>query len=1487
MSPCNLVDITSRYCQVTDQITALKQDLLSQRDRGYEMNCIRLLAISTICVVLVQVAVVVSRRIPVCFNRIVVLVLERNTLRRRSNRVRTSRITAVLLLASICMTATPLQTAVAAAPGQDEQIPVSFGDTKYEVMEGQSVEIAVGLDSAPSSSRTVTLTTSLSNGALTADFSLNTTTLTFDSVTISQTITFTAADDEDDDDGEIVTISWTELSGGLVDGVNVSAEVLIIDDDMPFDISEFDLTWTTPSQDSWGSMPIGNGDIGINVWVEENDNLQFIIGKTDAYDANATLLKLGKVNVEFDPNPFRSGYTTFSQHLDVGSGKIKITGTAPVAGGDPITVDLEVWVDANNPSIRVTGTSNTDVDVTVSFETWRTGNANRELTGRELPQMYKNEAESNTNTTVSFLRIFRERDTVVSGLPDRVIWYYRNTWSRFSWVNEFQNLSGWSGADPLLNRTFGAAILGAGMTRSSDTAIVANDITSVDVSIYPYTAQTADINTWRSGLQASIGAVTAKNAESRASAHVEWWDSFWKRHWIKVSSADSSETVATNQISQNYALIRAMLAGSARGFDAMHFNGSIFNVNMARELPHRFISTNEWRNARYDADYRTWGSAHWFQNIRFGYWPMLMSGDFDMMHSLFDMFIDALPFAQYRTQQYYNHGGAYFTETMTFWGAALPTDYGTLANRRTAGAGDDLGFTFNAHKRYHWEGVIELSVMMLDYFLMTQDSEWLKTKGLPFIDEVLKFFYEHYPPVDGLMEISPSQALETVRPGRVDGVIKNPTDKVSGLHFLLDGLLDLRYEYTTEAQRLYWFNMKSALPPLSLTTASGDEVIASTESHRRHSYNKENPDLYATFPFRLYGVGRPDLELAQNTFNRRLGTDVGGWNQQPIHATMVGRTSQAKNFVGRYFREKEMLHTISDTAFRYPTMYGPSHDWIPNIPQAGNAMIALQRMLVQSDGRRIIMFPTWPSDWDAQFKVSLPYNTTVEGILVNGQITKFVVQPSSRALDVDWINFEPAQEDAPDVTVTSPGDGGIFDWGKTVPFSVTVTDRDSTGTAVSANCADVTVYAYLVRDDQRSVQSTQSGCNGSVSVVAAPSDSATADLRYELEASYTDADSLTDTNKVTLQPKRKQAEHYSSQNGIVTEPGGDGLNIAGVQNGDYFVFSPVDLTGVTSISARVANARNTGASFEVRLDSATGTLLASISVPVTGGWHNWQTHTSESITAPTGTHSLYFVGTTTSDGVGNVDWIEFNFEPAREEPPDVTVTSPGDGGIFDWGKTVPFSVTVTDRDSTGTAVSANCADVTVYAYLVRDDQRSVQSTQSGCNGSVSVVAAPSDSATADLRYELEASYTDADSLTDTNKVTLQPKRKQAEHYSSQNGIVTEPGGDGLNIAGVQNGDYFVFSPVDLTGVTSISARVANARNTGASFEVRLDSAAGTLLASISVPVTGGWHNWQTHTSESITAPTGTHSLYFVGTTTSDGVGNVDWIEFNGGGVFTD
>lgn len=63
-------------------------------------------------------------------------------------------------------------------------------------------------------------------------------------------------------------------------------------------------------------------------------------------------------------------------------------------------------------------------------------------------------------------------------------------------------------------------------------------------------------------------------------------------------------------------------------------------------------------------------------------------------------------------------------------------------------------------------------------------------------------------------------------------------------------------------------------------------------------------------------------------------------------------------------------------------------------------MITLQEMLMQTNGRRILLLPAWPEDWTADFKLHAAFNTTVEGHVERGRVTQLTVVPKAREKDV-------------------------------------------------------------------------------------------------------------------------------------------------------------------------------------------------------------------------------------------------------------------------------------------------------------------------------------------------------------------------------------------------------------------------------------------------------------------------------------------------------
>jgi glucosylceramidase len=118
--------------------------------------------------------------------------------------------------------------------------------------------------------------------------------------------------------------------------------------------------------------------------------------------------------------------------------------------------------------------------------------------------------------------------------------------------------------------------------------------------------------------------------------------------------------------------------------------------------------------------------------------------------------------------------------------------------------------------------------------------------------------------------------------------------------------------------------------------------------------------------------------------------------------------------------------------------------------------------------------------------------------------------------------------------------------------------------------------------------------------------------------------------------------------GLETETTSDtngGYDLGFSTAGDYLLFKNVDFgSGVTGVSARLACNGNCGGALEFHLGSVSGTLVASVTIPVTGGWQTWNTVNAPAGSA-SGVHDLYVVfkaapaGTTS---LGNLNWFQFN-----------------------------------------------------------------------------------------------------------------------------------------------------------------------------------------------------------------------------------------------------
>ena len=127
-----------------------------------------------------------------------------------------------------------------------------------------------------------------------------------------------------------------------------------------------------------------------------------------------------------------------------------------------------------------------------------------------------------------------------------------------------------------------------------------------------------------------------------------------------------------------------------------------------------------------------------------------------------------------------------------------------------------------------------------------------------------------------------------------------------------------------------------------------------------------------------------------------------------------------------------------------------------------------------------------------------------------------------------------------------------------------------------------------------------------------------------------------------------QGSSYSNEAGLQTEDTGDSTgeyDLGYLTSGAYAVYQDVDFGSagsINTVNVRTASAGN-GGTATFYLDSMTSTPIATVTLPVTGGWQTWQT-VSGTVTGASGVHTLYvvFTGGGSSDSISNVNWFQFS-----------------------------------------------------------------------------------------------------------------------------------------------------------------------------------------------------------------------------------------------------
>lgn len=772
-------------------------------------------------------------------------------------------------------------------------------------------------------------------------------------------------------------------------------------------IDRYNIRWTTQSANSADSMPCVGGDIGLNVWVENNE-LLFYIGREGCRDENGSLLKMGRVRIAITPSPFASD-AAFSQELKLSEGLVKVRSEAP--GVNAATIRL--WVEVDRPIVHAEIETSEKSTVRATYENWRTERFELPNTGKNLHRgQCLIHFDNYPEPVYVYPDAFRAGDSAVR------FWHrMREDKNVFHHLVKTQKLEPIKDQliDPCRNLTFGGEMIGRSWTAGGAKPFVSHDQTEGEYALTPYKGwsyrsaakakrhrvdvvtlieQTEAIDRWHQTLDAKVRELEKAGLAKARQAAQKWWNDYWSRSYLVINpDQDASDTGW--RLARNYNLFRYMLASGRDGREPIMFNGGVLTFDP-------IFAKSRHQGPGYTPDHRQWGSALTAQNQRCMYWPMLKTGDFDLVIPGFDFYRNGLNNARRRVRHYWNHDGCAFTEQTAIQALPGAMVYGYQGEKykgktwRYRPDTIEPGVVVNGAVNYLYESQLEWAWMILQYHQYTGEDI---SRYMPLIEQSVIFYDEHYrmrqkqrtgKPLteNGKLHIKPSNTLE----GHPGG--GNPTSVIAGLRQILTRLIELPSKYTTAEKKKRWRDMLTRLPDMPTAEIDGHTVLRPTADHKNYSWHM--PAMYPLYPYQMFELGGPGAELMRDTLmygiKEKTRNDHRAWIQGVVHYAHLGMTDQARQLI---------IKKLGDGPYRFPAFWPPDIDWAPDHNWGGMGMIGLQEMLMQTYNDRIVLLPAWPKDWNVEFRLHAPKRTTVEVKAVNGQIEKLRVSPANRRQDVE------------------------------------------------------------------------------------------------------------------------------------------------------------------------------------------------------------------------------------------------------------------------------------------------------------------------------------------------------------------------------------------------------------------------------------------------------------------------------------------------------
>ena len=737
-------------------------------------------------------------------------------------------------------------------------------------------------------------------------------------------------------------------------------------------VSRADLLSDRPPAAPVEGHPIGNGRMGTLVWTTPG-TVEFQVNRVDVFAVNRKTAgarfpgptdyggECARVSVGVGGDPFRDG-PAFAQRLSLHEARATVSGE---------NVRAECWVAAEDDVLVVTLTdgreSSSPIDVTLAV--WRAPEVRHD--SHVASYAFREGAGG-----VDVVQTFRESEHYCSSA---------------------------------------VAVRAPGPSTQVTAADERSRTLRLPAARGTRTILIASAASWDECTDAASAAERVLDAVSTPAAlealekrHTQWWHAFWQRTYVEIGSPDGSGERAAN----DRTLFLYHMAATSRGAYPPKWNGSIFLTN---------------------GDARDWGSQFWLWTTEMLYWPLHAAYASDLADPFFDMYCRRFPALETAARQRWNAAGIFVPETMPFDGpTTLPEEVATeyreifLDGKSSAAMSPELTARcrFDQHLAtllytgaetgcdsgvYSWishlaSSAAELAVHAWWRYRYSGDIAWLRSHAYPLLRGVAEFYRSYArKSQDGRWHVHGTNAHEDFW-GVTDGImdlaaIRGTVPLAIRAAELLGVDPDLREQWAAFLDRLapYPLGADPRAKALSGGTLADDAWAAGYKGAIDGSHNPEDVQLTPIFPFEDWTletsdeavgvVARRTLELAPRHSRVLAGESLNTAIRSPIAAVRAGAGEELPAILACY----RAAFAPIENGFSLFEQTTPGYQ-AQSIEHLGLLTMILQEALLQSVAPRpgepevIRVFPAWPHDWDAEFRLLARGGFLVSATMCRGHI---------------------------------------------------------------------------------------------------------------------------------------------------------------------------------------------------------------------------------------------------------------------------------------------------------------------------------------------------------------------------------------------------------------------------------------------------------------------------------------------------------------------